>query len=338
MLRKKLALLLSGLAVTSMTLMGCSTGADAAKTTVLRVAHVQGEDHPQHAAMLEFEKYVEEHTGGEIDVQVFPNELLGPQRQTVELTQTGAIDFVIASVGLLEAFESRYTVFNLPYLFDSREHYFATMEDKDIAGEIFNATEQSGFIGLTWFDAGTRNVYTVKKPVVTPDDMKGLKIRVQSSPVNLALISALGASPTPMSFGEVYTALQQSVIDGAENNELALTNNKHGEVAPYYSYTQHGMIPDILIGSKKTLERLTSEQQQVIFEAAEVANTYEIEAWADSVEKAKAQALEMGVQFNEVDMEAFQERVLPIHEQFLTTPELNSIYEKIRGKAETLTN
>ncbi|MEG0326242.1 MAG: TRAP transporter substrate-binding protein [Cellulosilyticaceae bacterium] len=338
MLKRKLALLLSGLAVTSMVLMGCSTGTDATKATVLRVAHVQGEDHPQHAAMLEFEKYVEEKTNGEIDVQVFPNELLGPQRQTVELTQTGAIDFVIASVGLLEAFESRYTVFNLPYLFDSREHYFATMEDQDIIGEIFNATEQSGFVGLTWFDAGTRNVYTVKKPVMTPDDMKGLKIRVQSSPVNLALISALGASPTPMSFGEVYTALQQSVIDGAENNELALTNNKHGEVAPYYSYTQHGMIPDILIGSKKTLDRLTPEQQQVIFEASEVANAYEIEKWAESVEKAKAQALEMGVQFNEVDIEAFQAKVLPIHEQFLTTPGLNSTYEKIREKAETLTN
>lgn len=337
MLKRKMALLLSGLAVTSMVLMGCSTGAEGKKQTVLRVAHVQGEDHPQHAAMLEFEKYVEEHTNGEIDVQVFPNELLGPQRQTVELTQTGAIDFVVASVGLLEAFESRYTVFNLPYLFDSREHYFATLEDKEISGEIFNATAESGFVGLTWFDAGTRNIYTGKKPINTPEDMKGMKIRVQSSPVNLALISALGASPTPMSFGEVYTALQQSVIDGAENNELALTNNKHGEVAPYYSYTQHGMIPDILIGSKKTLERLTPEQQQVIVEAAEAAYVFEIEAWEQAVEDAKAQATEMGVKFNEVDVEAFQAKVLPIHEQFLTTPELESIYDKIRDKAETLT-
>lgn len=337
MLKRKLALLLSGLAVTSMTLMGCSNEADASKATVLRVAHVQGEEHPQHLAMVEFEKYVEANTNGAIDVQIFPNELLGPQRQSVELAQTGAVDIVVASVGLLEAFEPRYTVFNLPYLFDDRDHFFEVMDDDSIMDPMFNATEQSGFIGLTWFDAGTRNVYTVKKPVVTPEDMKGMKIRVQQSPVNLALITALGASPTPMSFGEVYTALQQSVIDGAENNELALINNKHGEVAKYYSYTQHSIVPDMVIVSKKSLEKLTPEQQQIIFDAAELANEFEVKAWAETTENTKEQAEEMGVQFNEVDLPAFQAKVLPIHEQFLTTPELQDIYNQIRSKSKTST-
>lgn len=337
MLKRKLALLLSGLAVTSMTLMGCSNEADASKATVLRVAHVQGEEHPQHLAMVEFEKYVEANTNGAIDVQIFPNELLGPQRQSVELAQTGAVDIVVASVGLLEAFEPRYTVFNLPYLFDDRDHFFEVMDDDSIMDPMFNATEQSGFIGLTWFDAGTRNVYTVKKPVVIPEDMKGMKIRVQQSPVNLALITALGASPTPMSFGEVYTALQQSVIDGAENNELALINNKHGEVAKYYSYTQHSIVPDMVIVSKKSLEKLTPEQQQIIFDAAELANEFEVKAWAETTENTKEQAEEMGVQFNEVDLPAFQAKVLPIHEQFLTTPELQDIYNQIRSKSKTST-
>ncbi|MGL6173969.1 MAG: TRAP transporter substrate-binding protein [Cellulosilyticaceae bacterium] len=334
MLKRKVALLLSGLAVASMTLMGCSTSATGAeKDTVLRIAHVQGEDHPQHLAMVEFEKYVEEHTEG-IDVQIFPNELLGPQRQSVELAQTGAVDIVIASVGLLEAFEPTYTVFNLPYLFDNREHFFDVMYDDTIMKPMFEATEQSGFVGLTWLDAGTRNMYTVKKPLNQPEDMKGMKIRVQQSPVNLALITALGGAPTPMSFGEVYTALQQSVIDGAENNELALINNKHGEVAKYYSYTQHAIIPDIVIMSKKSLERLSPEQQEVIYAAADLANKFEVEAWAKTTENVKEQAEEMGVQFNEVDLPAFQAKVLPVHDQFLTTPELQDIYDQIRGKSK----
>ena len=158
--------------------------------------------------------------------------------------------------------------------------------------------------------------------------------RSQQSPVNLALITALGGAPTPMSFGEVYTALQQSVIDGAENNELALINNKHGEVAKYYSYTQHGIIPDIVIMSTKSLERLTEEQRQVVYDAAKLANEYEIVKWAETIATAKDQAIEMGVQFNEVDLEAFQASVLPIHEQFLTSPELQSVYDQIRSKSQ----
>ena len=334
MFKRKMALLLSGLLVMSTALVGCGSDASGEKPIVLRVAHVQGEEHPQHLAMVEFEKYVEEHTNGKIDVQIFPNELLGPQRQSVELAQTGAVDIVVASVGLLESFQPKYTVFNLPYLFDDREHFFDVMADESIIEPMFESTAQSGFVGLTWFDAGTRNMYTVKKPVVTPDDMKGLKIRVQQSPVNLALITALGGAPTPMSFGEVYTALQQSVIDGAENNELALINNKHGEVTKYYSYTQHGIIPDIVIMSTKSLERLTEEQREVVYEAAKIANEFEIKEWAKTIATAKDQAIEMGVQFNEVDLEAFQAKVLPVHEQFLTTPELQEIYDQIRGKSQ----
>lgn len=336
MFKKKIALLMSGLVVLSSALTGCATTEESGdKPLVLRVAHVQGDDHPQHLAMVEFEKYVEANTDGKIDIQIFPNELLGPQRQSIELAQTGAVDIVVASVGLLESFESRYTVFNLPYLFDDRDHFFDVMGDDSITGPIYEATKQSGFVGLTWFDAGTRNMYTVDKPVLTPDDMKGLKIRVQQSPVNLALIEALGGAPTPMSFGEVYTALQQSVIDGAENNELALINNKHGEVTKYYSYTQHGIIPDIVIMSSKSLERLTEEQRKVVYEAAEIANKFEVEEWAKTTATAKDQAMEMGVEFNEVDLALFQEKVLPVHDKFLTTPELKDIYEQIRAKSKS---
>ena len=225
---------------------GCSkVNGQETKVKVVRVAHGQNEDHPQHKAMLEFEKYVEEKTNGAVDVQIFPNELLGATAQAVELSQTGAVDLVIAGLGTLEAFNDCYTVLNLPYIMDSTEHYHEVMNDEEIIKPVYESTKDSGFVGLTWFDAGVRNIYTTKKAIMKPEDLKGLKIRDQTSPTNVKMLEALGASPTPMSFGEVYTGLQQSVIDGAENNELALINNKHGEVAKHYSYNMHAMLPDI---------------------------------------------------------------------------------------------
>lgn len=324
------ALLLTGIiAVGSV---GCSAigGND---TRVVRIAHAQSEDHPEHKALVEFEKYVEEKTNGEIDVQIFPNELLGPQAQTVELTQTGAVDIALVGLGVLEGFEESYTVFNLPYVMDSREHYHAVMNDEEIIGPVFESTRKSGFIGLTWFDAGVRSVYTTNKAINTPDDMKGLKIRVQTSPTNVKMLEALGASPTPMAFGEVYTGLQQKVIDGAENNELALINNKHGEVAKYYSYNMHAMLPDILIMNADLMDKLTPEQQQIFKDAADYANTFEVEAWEEATEEAKAKAEEMGVQFSYPDIKPFQDKMASLHAEYTQKDNMKKIYDQIRAKA-----
>ena len=136
-------------------LAGCNE-ANSNEARVVRIAHAQNENHPQHKALLEFKKYVEEKTNGEIEIQVFPNELLGAQSQTVELTQTGAVDLAVVGLGVLEAFNKVYTVFNLPYIMDSTEHYHAVMNDSEIMNPVFQATKESGFIGLTWFDAGVR--------------------------------------------------------------------------------------------------------------------------------------------------------------------------------------
>ena len=187
------------IAAMSLVGVGCSSANGEGKSArVIRVAHGQNEEHPQHKALLEFEKYVEEKTNNELDVQIFPNELLGATSQAVELCQTGAIDLVVAGLGNLEAFEDSYTVLNLPYIMDSKEHYHEVMNDESIMGPIYESTRESGFIGLTWFDAGVRNIYTTKKVINTPDDLKGLKIRVQTSPTNVKMLQALGASATPI--------------------------------------------------------------------------------------------------------------------------------------------
>lgn len=329
-------LIISVVSTFSLGFVGCQTSSTNAESNtakrVVRVAHVQNENHPIHGALLELEKYIEEKTNNNIDVQIFPNELLGPQTQTIELTQTGAVDMVVAGLGALEAFNSAYTVFNLPYIMDSIEHYHAVMNDENIMGEVFNSTESSGFVGLTWFDAGVRNIYTKNKVIQTPDDLKGLKIRVQTSPTNVKMLQALGASPTPMSFGEVYTGLQQGVIDGAENNELALVNNKHGEVAKVYSYNMHAMLPDILIISTSLLDRLTDEEKQIFIEAANIANEWEIKKWEQSVEEAKVTAEKMGVEFYYPDVKPFQDKMADLHAEYTQDENMKVIYDKIKAK------
>lgn len=329
-------LIISVVSTFSLGFVGCQTSSTNAESNtakrVVRVAHVQNENHPIQGALLELEKYIEEKTNNNIDVQIFPNELLGTQTQTIELTQTGAVDMVVAGLGALEAFNSAYTVFNLPYIMDSIEHYHAVMNDENIMGEVFNSTESSGFVGLTWFDARVRNIYTKNKVIQTPDDLKGLKIRVQTSPTNVKMLQALGASPTPMSFGEVYTGLQQGVIDGAENNELALVNNKHGEVAKVYSYNMHAMLPDILIISTSLLDRLTDEEKQIFIEAANIENEWEIKKWEQSVEEAKVTAEKMGVEFYYPDVKPFQDKMADLHAEYTQDENMKVIYDKIKAK------
>ncbi|MGL4671288.1 MAG: TRAP transporter substrate-binding protein [Cetobacterium sp.] len=298
---------------------------------IIRISHNQAADYPTNTGLLAFEKYIEEHLGDKYDVQIFPNELLGSQVNTVELTQTGAINFTVASNAILESFDNIYQIFNLPYLFTSTEHYHAVMDNKDIIEPIFKSTKKSGFEAVAWLDAGTRNFYTVKKPILTPDDLKGMKIRVQQSASNIRMMQLFGGSATPMGFGEVYTALQQSVIDGAENNEPALTSNKHGEVAKYYSYNMHQMVPDIVIGNEKFLSSLSKEEREIFDKGFQIISQVQREAWGAYVEKSIEGAKEMNVQFFHPDVLAFQERVLPLHQEVLVaSPKLEPIYNQIQ--------
>lgn len=317
-------------------LCGCSASATGGKR-IIRIAHVQNEQHPIHLGLAAFENYIEERLGDKYDVQIYPNELLGAQVKTVELCQTGAVDFTVASISILESFDNVYEIFNLPYLFDSEEHYYSIMEDEKLINPIFESTSASGFQGVAWYDAGTRNFYTVKKPVETPEDLKGLKIRVQQSATNVKMMELFNAAATPMSFGEVYTALQQNVIDGAENNELALINNKHGEVAKHYSYNKHQMVPDILIGNVKFLESLEPEDRKIFEEGFKVSTQIQRENWAKAVDEAKKEAEKMGVKFYYPDAAPFKEKVIPLHNAVIENNEkLPKIYEAVQKKGDEL--
>lgn len=325
------ALALAGaLALTALS--GCSGGASASGVQIIRIGHNQSTNHPTHTGLLAFEEYIEGELGDKYDIQIFPSELLGSQNEMVQLTQTGAITFCVASNSLLETFSDNYTLFNLPYLFASPEAYHASMDDPNIVGPIFESTMQAGFEAVTWLDAGTRNFYTINKPIETPEDLRGLKIRVQQSPTNVRMMELLGGSATPMGFGDVYTALQSQMLDGAENNELALTDNGHGDICKYYSYTMHQMIPDILIGNLDFMEGLSEEERAIFDEGFQILNQTQRDAWETAVEEAKEKAEnEQGVNFSYPDITPFQEAVAPMHQEMLEDyPDLAPIYELIQ--------
>lgn len=289
--------------------------------------------------MEKFKEVVEEKLGDKYEVQIYPNELLGGQTKAIELTQTGAIDFVVAGTPNLEIFADVYEVFSMPYLFTSEEAYFASMNDTDYMEKVYESTDDTGLRVMTWFNVGSRNFYA-KKPINTPDDLKGLKMRVQQSPASVKMANAFGAAASPMSFGEVYTAIQQGVIDGAENNELALTENKHGEVAKYYSYTMHQIIPDVLIANLKFLNGLNDEEKEIFYDAAQQATETEMEAWDTQVEQAKKIAQDdMGVEFIYPDINLFKDKVSNVQQEMLdANPDIQNLYDHIQMYNEKYAN
>ncbi len=320
----------SALALASVLLAGCS---GPARHRIVRIGHNQSTSHPTHIALTAFQDFINENLGENFTVEVYPSELLGSQTDMVQLTQTGAIDFCIASNAILETFGRNYEIFNLPYLFVNADAYHLSMDDPAVTGPIFSSTEKAGFTAVTWLDAGTRNFYTVKKPIESPADLKGLKIRVQQSPTNIEMMRLLGGSATPMGFGEVYTALQSNIIDGAENNEMALTDNGHGDVCKYYSYDMHQMVPDILIGNLAFLEGLDEEERAVFEEGFRLVNQVQRREWVKAVEAAKEKAAtQQQVQFLYPDQAPFVAACMPLHQSVLQgNPALQPIYDAVQG-------
>jgi len=317
-------------------LSGCSniTKADSNNKEVLRFGYASNSQ-PVIDAMNEFGRLLSKKTNGEVEVEYFPDGQLGGERELIELTQTGAIDITKVSGSALEGFSNQYSIFGIPYLFDSEDHYYQVLENSKIMDPIYQSTEDVGLTGLTYYDSGARNFYMTDGPVETPDDLHGKKIRVMQSETAIEMVELLGGSPTPMGSDEVYTSLQQGILDGAENNEFVLDTAGHGEVTKYYSYDEHTRVPDIVVMNKETLNNLTTQQREAVFEAAEESTAFQKEVWREAVENEKETAIEKhGVEFNKVDKKAFQEAVQPIHEEFKYNEEFSDAYEAIRNLAE----
>ncbi|HEU4757131.1 MAG TPA: TRAP transporter substrate-binding protein [Agromyces sp.] len=311
-------------------------GGDAnAAPTTLKLALNQTEEHPSYIALDAFGERLGEATDGRWAIDVYPNETLGAQAESLQLVSDGSVDMAIVSGAQLETLSTDFVALSVPTVFDSIEHQMAVVNNPDVVGDLFTSLEDSHDLTVVGgFTQGARSVYTKDAPVEAPADLAGSKIRVQESQLFISLIEALDAAPTPMAFGEVYTALQSGVIDGAENNEVSYFTQKHYEVAPYFSYTNHLIGTDYLIVNSGVLDRMSDEDRAAFDEEWTATWEQHTDLWADATEQAIADAEAGGATFTEVDSDAFTEALEPLVDQFLTEDSQVEIYEAARAQAE----
>ncbi|KAF0093901.1 MAG: hypothetical protein E1N59_2364 [Puniceicoccaceae bacterium 5H] len=296
---------------------------------VLRLAHAMPPSSPSHLGMEFFAEKVAELSGGKVEVQIFPSGQLGSQVDTIEQLQRGALAMVKSSTGELEMFADEMTVFGIPYLFADEEHYWRVLNG-EIGEEMLQKANDVGIHGLCYYDAGSRSFYTVNRQVRTPEDLRGMKIRVMSSPSAIAMVNQFGASPTSITFGELYTALQQGMVDGAENNPPSVYDSRHWEIAKYYTLDEHTRLPDMLIFSQPLWESLDPQTRQWIDEAAKESVVYQRKVWNDYVQECLDKMVDEGVQIYRPDKEPFKQAVQPIYEQQKGTA-IGDLIERIQA-------
>lgn len=297
---------------------------------VLKLAHGLDVKHPVHGGMVYMANDLEQRSGGKLKIQIYPSAQLGSERQCLELLQIGSLDMTKVSAAPLENFAPKTKVLSLPYIFRDEDHAWKVFNG-EIGKELLVGGEQYWLRGLCFYDAGSRSFYTKDRPVKTPADLKGLKIRVQNSQTAMQMVSTLGASPTPISFGELYTALQQGVVDGAENNAPSLYTSRHYEVCKYYSIDEHAMVPDVLLIGTNTWDRLSAQEQEWLQAAADASVTEQRKLWKAANQEALDKVVAAGVEIIHPDKAAFSEQVAEIYEGYRDQPEIYSLIERIRA-------
>lgn len=298
--------------------------------TIIKLAHGLDSGHPVHIAMEHMAKLVVERSGGKMRIDIYPSGQLGTERECIELVQIGSLGMTKISASVLEGFVPEYKVFSLPYLFRDNKHRFDVLHNK-IGQELLLKTQKFRIRGLVYYDAGSRSFYTKDKPILTPADLKGLKIRTQESSTSIKMVQALGGSATPIPWGELYSALQQGVVDGAENNPPSFYLTRHYEVCKYYSLNEHTSVPDVLIISTVVWDNLTSEEQNILQQAAIESEKLQIEIWKEATEKAYKGLRENGVQIFNPDKSVFAETVKNLYEEYRSEPEIYNLIQQIKS-------
>jgi tripartite ATP-independent transporter DctP family solute receptor len=240
----------------------------------IKIGHGLDQSHPVHKAMLYLADRAAQKSNGKIQITVYPSQQLGTERECLELLQIGSLGMTKVSSSVLEGFVPDFKVFSLPFIFVNDKQKFDFFESSS-GKDLLKSTQKFWLRGLCYYDAGSRSFYTKDKPILTPDDLKGLKIRTQESPTSVKLVRALGGSATPIAWGELYTALQQGVVDGAENNPPSFFLSRHYEVCKFYSLNEHTSVPDVLLISTVIWDDLTPQEQQWIQEAADESYQYQ---------------------------------------------------------------
>lgn len=310
-------------------LLACGAGVAQAQTT-LKSTDIHPDGYPTVEAVKFMGKLIEERTKGRIKINVFHSAQLGQEKDTIEQTRFGVIDMNRINMAPFNNLIPATNVPSLPFIFRSVDHMRKVM-DGEIGDGILKEFEKHGLIGLAFYDSGARSFYNSKRPINTPADMKGMKIRVQQSDMFISLVSALGANATPMAFGEVYSGLQTGVIDGAENNWPSFESTKHFEVSKFYSQTEHSLSPEVLVMSKISFDKL-SKEDQAIFKAAARESVAEMRKLWDAREKAsEAKVKAGGAVVNTVEKQPFIDAMKPVYEKFVKDDAMKALVAKIQA-------
>jgi tripartite ATP-independent transporter DctP family solute receptor len=300
---------------------------------LIRLGHGLDISHSVHQAMINADAHLKEISNGKMRLQIYPNQQLGSERECLELLQIGSLDMTKVSGAVLENFAPKLKIFSLPFLFDNKDHLFKVL-DGPIGKELLKEGEDYWLKGIGFYDSGSRSFYTKDRPVDKPEDLKGLKIRVQESVSAFDMVSQLGASPTPISWGELYTALQQGVVDGAENNPPSFYLSGHYQVCKFYSIDEHTMIPDILLASTHMWNSLKSYEQKWLQEAFNKSIPFQRELWIKSENESLQAIIEAGVKVSYPKKINFQNATQQMRNEFKKDPEIAKLIKRIRDEAD----
>ena len=309
-------------------LFGCNVNSSVKE---LKLAHSLSNNHPVHKAMQYFAERVAFHSDGKMKIKIYSSSQLGSERECLELLQLGSLAMTKVSSAVMENFSPKLKVFGYPYLFESKEQRYA-LYDSDLGKELLADGEKYWLHGLTYFDAGSRSFYTKDTPIREPSDLKGLKVRVMQSPTAIKLVSALGGSPTPVSWGELYTSLQQGVVDAAENNLPSFYSSKHYEICKNLCLDEHSSLPDILVMSSIIYSELSEEEKQVLSISAQEAAVEQRKLWEIAEKESLEAVKEAGVKVTRPDIEVFKKESKQIITDLQSEdPDLYELIQEIKA-------
>ena len=299
-------------------------------TKTIRLGHGLSTSHSVHKGMLFFGERLEEISEGRFKVQIYPSQQLGTERQCLELLQIGSLDMTKVSAGVLENFSPSIKVFGIPYMFKDKEHTFRVL-DGPIGDELLAGTEKYWLKGLGYYDSGSRSFYTIDKPIEKPNDLEGLKIRVMESQTAIDMVKSFGGSPTPISWGELYTALQQGVVDGAENNPPSFYLSRHYEVCKYYIIDEHTVLPDVVLMSTHLWNSLNEQEQVWVQKAMDLSVIEQRRLWLESEMESLEAVKAAGVEVSYPDKSKFSDMSRSVADQYAQDPLIKSFIDKIKN-------
>jgi tripartite ATP-independent transporter DctP family solute receptor len=311
---------------------GLSSCKKTESTKVLYLGHSLPQAHPVHKGIVEFQKSLEKKSNGTLKVKIFPDAQLGSERELLELLQIGSVAATKVSAATLSNFVPEYHILGIPYLFRDNAHKFNVLEGP-IGKSILEKGSKFWLRGLCYYDAGSRSFYTSERAIRTPDDLKGLKIRVMNNQMAINMVNSMGGSATPLSYSELYTAIQQGVVDGAENNPPSFVSSNHCEISKYYTLDQHSSVPDVLLIGTKYWDNLSEEEKIWVQEAADESAQAQKVFWNESVEESMKVATEAGVEVIIPEKSLFADKSKSVVEGFVKEyPEMAPIVNQIKNQ------